>query len=97
MQNVRKPSYQKPQTNTQGTKPAAGKGARAPYNLTFAVGDKMVRLTGLFANTSEAGKDYLGVKKIRSADIHKLIEVLQDAAEKGADVGAFVFESKPQA
>jgi len=84
-------------TTAQATPAASGtkKGGRAPYNLTFSVGDELVRLTGLFENKSKAGNDYLGVKKIRAEDVAKLIEVLT-AASEGTEIGVFVFENKPR-
>jgi hypothetical protein len=89
---ARKPSYNKSSTPASNGK---SKGAGAPYNLVFSVGDELIKLTGLFQNKSKNGSDYLGVKKIRSEDAQKLIEVI-NAAQEGTEVGVFIFENKPK-
>jgi hypothetical protein len=89
---ARKPNYNKSSTSAPAGK---GKGAGAPYNLVFSVGDELIKLTGLFQNKSKSGSDYLGVKKIRSEDAQKLIEVI-NAAQEGTEVGVFIFENKPK-
>lgn len=94
--HARKPNYSAPTGRTSGGQGTVKKGGRAPYNLTFSIGDELVRLTGLFQNTSKSGNDYLGVKKIRKEDAQRLVEVLSSAAE-GTEIGVFVFENKPKA
>lgn len=95
MQN-RKSNYSAPVKSQHSTNSSVKKGGSAPYNLTFSVGDELIRLTGLFENKSKKGTDYLGVKKIRAEDAAKLVEVLSNAAE-GTEIGVFVFENKPKA
>lgn len=92
-QPQRKTGYQKP-TGTQQAPVSTShaKGSPAPYNLAFSVGDEMVRLTGLFQNKSKAGNDYLGAKKIRAADLTRLVDALS-AAPEGTEIGVFVFEN----
>lgn len=96
MNNARKTSYGAPAKSATTPVTSQKKGGGAPYNLTFSVGDELVRLTGLFENTSKAGNNYYGVKKIRAEDAAKLVEILSSAAE-GTDIGVFVFENKPKA
>lgn len=96
--HARKSNYGSPRGTAaapQTTATAGKKGGRAPYNLTFSVGDELVRLTGLFENTSKAGNSYLGVKKIRKEDAARLIEVLSSVVD-GTEIGVFVFENKPK-
>lgn len=93
-----RPQAQAQVKQTSSVKPAAAGGkVHAPYNLTFSIGDELVRLTGLFSNKSKAGNDYLGAKKIRPEDVSKLIEILQNASSEGTEIGVFVFENKPKA
>lgn len=96
--NFRKPNYGGASTPvaaaTATTESSSGeKGAPPPYELALKIGDELVKITGLFANTSKAGNDYFGIASLSSKDASTLLEAVNAAAE-GAKIGVYVFKKK---